>query len=413
MTNANQRSRERVDTVRAKVLGERFVDLVVALGGKIRRRRANAQRVELACFMHGGSGHELNLKPATGQWVCHAGCGGGDSIELVMKALGREFQDALVWLSDWSGGAPLALVPATPEVRRVDATPLLRALWAHVERLPWTAPAQAYLASRGIDVDTAHALGCRDWSTQADAIRDLVCSFGADMIESAGLGERGQLWWPLRPGAPAGVAVPVWGLNDAIPRRWRWRMLEPQEMPGGDTLKTLSCYSAGGMVDLIGAGLPERDDDHFDSSATSHARTLLVVEGEPDWWSASQVAAGRAIVVGVCGGADRWRETWPRLEAFASTRGVERVVVMVHRGKAMLACACGRVTPAAKAKSCKCGASLAGATEKRHGEVFAESVTRAAANAGLTTSMLLPEEQCDLNDLHKQGRLSRWLARVL
>lgn len=413
MTNLrNQNARLKVESVRQAVLGERFVDLVVALGGRIRRRKPNAARVELPCFLHGGSGHELGLKPATGQWVCRTGCGGGDAIELVEAARGMDFQSALVWLSEWSGGAPLALVPPPAEVRRVDATPLLRTLWEFVSQLPWTSRAASYLESRGIDVDTAHALGCRDWSSKMDEVRELVRSFGGDMIESAGLGEAGQLWWPLRPGAPAGIAVPVWALGEAIPRRWRWRLTEPQTMPGGDVLKTLSCYSAGGLVDLVGAGLPEREDGLGTRIAT-HARTLLVVEGEPDWWSAAQVADGRAIVIGVCGGSNVWRDVWPTFSQLAQ-RGVERIVVMVHRGSALAkCCSCGRVAKLST-KVCKCGEALSSRDVTRHGEALAESITRGAAEAGIgETIMWLPEEGCDLNDLHRQGRLAKRMEKVL
>lgn len=414
-------SRQKVEAVRNLVRGERFVDLVVALGGHIKRRKPNAARVELPCFLHGGSGHELGLKPADGLWTCRAGCGGGDAIELVERARNCDFTSALKWLAEWSGGAPLALVPPPREVRRVDASPLTRAVWDIVRPLPLTAIAVRYLESRGIDPDVAHALGCRDWSSKLGAIREACIAHGADMIESAGLGEpdhrgTGQWWWPLRPqnAAPAGLAIPVWQPHEDAPARWRWRLFEPFTPAQGGTLKTISTYSNGACVDLIGARRPEREEGS--ALAYTRPRTLLIVEGEPDWLSATQVADGRALVVGVCGGASHWRDVWPSFQGFVQ-RGIERVVVCVHRGKGLPVCpACTRVNKP-KAERCSvtgCGASLANAARKHHGEVLAESVTWAATAAGIgEVKMRLPEEDCDLNDLHRAGRLDRFLARVL
>jgi len=353
--------------------------------------------------LHGGSGHELGLQTAKGLWVCRAGCGGGDAIDLVQRVRGCDFQGALVWLAEWSGTTPVAIVQApSAEASRVDPAPLLRALWGLVATLPLGPAVCAYLGRRGVDPSVAHALGCRDWSGVLGEIRSLAAAHGAEMVEAAGLGDAGRWWWPLREqsAAPPGIAVPVWRPANDFPARWRWRLLSPTPQ-----LKTLSCYSAGGMVDLVGVRGPVRPD--------RGPRTLLVVEGEPDWWSATAVAGPRAHVVGVCGAADRWRDAWPPMDYFVS-RGVERVVVAVHRGKPLAICpTCSRMARPGDAV-CKCGVSLAGADVRRHGEVLAESITWAATGAGIGEILgLLPEEGRDLNDLHRAGRLERYLARVL
>jgi hypothetical protein len=54
-----------------------------------------------------------------------------------------------------------------------------------------------------------------------------------------------------------------------------------------------------------------------------------------------------------------------------------------------------------------------GADGLGHGERFADDVLDACEQAGLDTVRRLPAEGRDLNDLHREGSLGRWLDEVL
>lgn len=391
-----------LESIKRTVLGSRFLDLFAALGFQRPKRRV------VPCPLHNDRhGASLSLTPADGLWHCHAGCGGGDQIELVMRARSTDFKSALAWLNEWIGGERIEQQAPIAERRHaepvVDAGPFLRALWGIVgegwesvseepdSECMWSAPVAKWLAEdRGIEPDAAYVLGCRDWSTRRKEIASLVESTPSDVLESSGMARDGKLWAPLRgclrgdPSA-AGVAVPAWRLGAAYPERWRWRLVSPWRGAAG-LLKSVACFGPG--ADFLGAGTPPRPAGaEVRVAALGSSPLLILTEGEPDWWSVVESVDGRASVVAVCGGSSRWRESWPSLSKLR-TLGVRRIAVVVHAGK-----------PDANGVG--------------HGDRFAHTVAIACAEAGLCCDAMNPSEGNDLNDRHRAGALRSWLEPIL
>ena len=402
------------------------VDIVQIVGERVKLRKAGASFKGL-CPFHGESTPSFSVTPATGRWHCFGCDAGGDAIAFLQRLDGLSFLAAVAALSGGATG-PMLSGPETPAVRAVDPSPFLAELWrvlsaskwlpekddrarrheAYAERwlddetgrwetdtdngAPWSPLVAESLQARSIEPDAAYALGCRDWSTRRAEIGRLIDATPTEILEAAGLARGGKLWAPLdRLGDPswAGVAVPVWRIGEAFPNRWRWRF---SERPYPDAPKSMSSFSAGSATDFLGAGKPSRLEGsdirvaHLGSGSPG-AETLLIVEGEPDWLSATEAIDGRAIVVAVCGAPIRWRDAWPPLKAFAA-RGVTSVAVCVHEGSETL-------------------------QDVGHGLRFAEDVAVHAEAAGLTVRARLPAEGHDLNDLHRAGELCSWLREVI
>ncbi len=438
-----------VEAVKAAVAGARFIDLARDLGGKPRKAGAHWR---CPCFLHGGDGPNLVLTPNAGgiaKWHCLSSCGGGDVFALVMLARSIDFKAAAEWLAEWVGLGSLfqksgeisaeacprapesvskgrggsrnfdedaqrthddarerprhgVAAPTTSEGASVVSGALLTALWCRVAECGWSAPVARWLVDgRGIEPDAAHALGCRDWSTRRHDLAELLNETPVDELEAVGFSRDGRVHPAvlgcLR-GDPewAAVAVPIWRFGRAYPERWRFRLIRPHATRSGGTVKSFGPYATDLPIDFLGAGRPPRLDApevpiaHL-GSGVDGAGLVVLVEGEPDWWSATEAVDGRAVVLGVCGSPTRWRDGWPALSDLASL-GVHRVAVCVHHG--------------ARTKG-RDGRELG------HGERFAEGVAGACARAGLDFTRKLAGEGEDLNDLHRAGRLREWLGDVL
>lgn len=404
--------------VKSAVLGPRFVDLVRALGGQ---PRGSGTSMRCPCFLHGGKGSNLVITPATGLWHCMSVCGGGDAITLVQRALGAEFDEALEWLASWArvrgeggwtcapSGSPLGgpyvphynrPAPVLGDVPMDEAGAFLASLWGILEDAPWSDRVADWLSVvRGVEPDAPFALGCRDWSTRRRDIAALLGATPTDELVAVGLAREGRLHWAVRgclQGDPnlAAVAVPVWRWGRTFPERWRFRLVVPIRTRDGKEVKVLGPYGTVLPVDLLGCGRPDRLDApevrlaHLGAD-TEGSRLVLIVEGEPDFWSATEAVDGRAVVLGVCGSPKKWGDRWPLL-ADLTRLGVERVAVCVHKG-----------------------APNSSMGKRGHGEDFASSVAGETAKAGLRFTRKLAAEGADLNDLHRAGRLRHWLADVL
>jgi hypothetical protein len=337
------------------------------------------------CPFHGEKTPSFTVNPSRQRFHCF-GCGAdGDLIDWLMRTERLTFRDAAARAGRDIASEPMADTPAVPVV---DPRPLLSALWELVELAPWSSEATAYLQGRGVEPDAAYIVGCRDWSTKMDSILDLIGSFPGEVIDAAGLGQEGRLWAPLR-FSTAGIAVPVWRMGEAFPWRWRWRAYAPRE----GSPKSLSSFGNGAYTDFLGAGLPSLED--YGRTVAEHAfdvrhptgSTLVIVEGEPDWWSAVEALDGRAQVMAVCGAPPRWRNAWPSI-ASLKARGVEHIVACFHRG-----------APQPDGLG--------------HGERLAEDLADHCEAAGVTLRAALPHEGNDLNDMHKRGHLRAWLLGVL
>lgn len=396
------------EAVKAEVKGERFLALVRELGGKLEGATRSGRDLMVPCFLHGGRSRKLSLKPDTAEWFCYSGCGqiGGDALELVQKARGLDFKAALEWLAEWAGfhgggGAwkpePRAWTPKPtpkPATTAADAAgAFLAALWATVEEAPWSPTVGRWLADvRGIEPDAAYGLGCRDWTTRRAELAELVRKTPTEVLEAVGFKRSGGNLHAAVRGCLAGlaaVAVPVWRLGCAFPERWRWRWVEA---PNGRA-KSDNPFGGELPADLLGVGRPGRLEGaevrlaHLGSDEPG-AGLVVLVEGEPDWWAATEALDGRAVVLAVCGSPKRWRPEWPSLHDLAAL-GVRRVAVCVHHG--------------------------ARADDGRgHGEHFAAAVAAGCARAGLGLPVgKLPAEGRDLNDMHRAGELAGWFSDVL
>lgn len=383
------------------------VDIVKVIGDRIALRKRGASLKGL-CPFHGEKTPSLSVDPVKGLYHCFGCQAGGDAIDFVMRYDGLSFRKAVEVL----GGDVATLkrrehkpVETAPVV---DVRPFLAEFWEVARLAPFRDESVAYLLSRGVEPDAAWVCGCRNWSSRDREIKALISATESDVLESVGFGRDGKLWAPLEhlADAPwAGIAVPVWRIGEAFPWRWRWRFIS---RPYPDAPKSMSCYSAGSATDFLGAGKPLRLDDEVRGSdfgeivgyetlnvSRAHlgsgvegAKTLLVVEGEPDWWSATEAVDGRAVVVAVCGAPTSWRSAWPSLASFRA-HGVEHVIVCVHEG-----------------------ASTASG-EPGHGVRFAEDLAVHAQAVGLTVRARLPAEGRDLNDLHRARELRAWLDEVI
>jgi hypothetical protein len=385
------------EAVKAAVRGELFVDLARELGGRFKRSGRDWRG---PCFLHGGDGPNLVLTPERGLWHCLSSCGGGDALELVQRALGLEFGPALEWLAKWANVAPgeratraRAWAPTKVDPLAELAEDLLGKVWAVVADAPWSPMVARWLdETRRIEPDAAYALGCRDFTTRRDELAELVRGASPGVLEAVGWARGGFLHAAVRgalEGVPA-VAVPVWRLGRAFPERWRWRWVDaPAGRPKSD-----SPFAGAIPADLLGVGRP----DGLEGAEVRLARlgaegwpgVVVLAEGEPDWWAATEALDGRAVVLGVCGSPKRWRDEWPSWHDLAAL-GVRRVAVCVHHGEP-------------------------GPDGRGHGAGFAEDVAARCLGAGMGPGAVvrkLPAEGRDLADLHKAGELAGWFSDVL
>lgn len=393
------------EAVKAAVLGDRFLALADELGAR-GRRKSGATEWRCACFLHGGNGPNLALNPSSGLWHCLSSCGGGDALELVQRARGLDFGAALEWLGAWAGVRPGGewvrpeprgrVWAPKPQGPMADAAAdFLRSLWATVADAPWSPEVGRWLAERrGIEPDAAYALGCRDWTTRRAELAKLFHGAAPGALEAAGFARGGGYMHPAVSGCLDGVpavAVPVWRLGAAWPERWRWRWVNaPAGRPKSD-----SPFAGELPADLLGVGRPGRLEGAEVRLANlgdggDGGRLVVLAEGEPDLWAATEALDGRAVVLGVCGSPKRWRAEWPSLAELAAL-GVRRVAVCVHHG-------------------------APGADGRGHGEPFAESVAAECLAAGMGRGACvrkLPAEGRDLNDLHRAGELAGWFSDVL
>lgn len=377
------------------------IDLVAVIGRAVKLKRTGLSFKGL-CPFHGEKTPSFSVDPRVNRWHCF-GCGeSGDAIDFVMRHERVSFKQALASLT----GGSVDLKPRVREeevVKAVDPSRFLAELWQIVRHAGWSSRVGWWLEDRGIEPDAAWVTGARDWYYRREAIEGLRASTSIEVLEAAGMAQGGKLWAPLaRLGDPAwaGVAVPVWRIGESFPWRWRWRFIA---RPFDGAPKSWSGYGNGAAVDFLGAEKPTRVDgggelgiiesESLDvrsahlGSGVEGASTLLLVEGEPDWWSATQTVEGRAVVMAVCGAPTRWRSVWPSMRALKA-RGVKRVVVCVHEG-----------------------AEKDGV--EGHGKRFAYSVADECGAVDLECVAKLPPEGHDLNDMLRAGELLDWLGEVI
>lgn len=363
-----------LDRLRAQVDVQRlYLELFPHLAGK--------RRTEARCFRdseHAMGDRHPSVQLHADGFHCH-GCGTrGDALSLVQAALRCDFRQAVVFLQDRFG-----LATPTAAAARVaawewptyseGAQAMLDALWGIVRPLAPTPAAAAWLQGRGVEVETAWALGCRDWWPASVQIHDLLRD-DTDAAAELNLWRDGRPWWVLRGRVP-GLVVPAFHPHGLVPVAFRWRFTEPCIIDGR-ALK--SAAQSGGQPMPLGVRVPVGVDL---VQGAGNCQILVIAEGEPDWLSLHDALAGAAAVLGVCDVSGGWRSAWSDyLQAPAL------VIVATH----------------AKAND-PIGKAVAATMHTMHGR----------AEAARRYRRLPLPEKCDANDLHQAGQLLPLLRPIL
>lgn len=267
-----------------------------------------------SCPLHGGS-NKTALKSSRTGYNCY-GCGArGDVFDLLGEIYGtNNFAEQLKYGAELAGIAPIenetfeqrsqrernrrirarkreekqAQRQRKIEQARQTRPGIMSQIWDIIKDAPLTAAATAWFISRGIDPVVAHKIGARDWSARKD---ELSCLFNEikDQLATAGLrNDEGKLWWPVCEWSVPGVAIPCWHVGEDAPHEWRWRVFEPTNTKTYQQAKGTSNQASKGQI----LGKHQAQD-------CTH---LVVVEGEPDYLSATQLLSHieGVGVVGLC-----------------------------------------------------------------------------------------------------------------
>lgn len=277
-------------------------------------------------------------------WHCHACDSRGDAIAMVQLVKGLEFGPACDWLEAraslprsikrvQAGRVDLVLdryleLPS-PERKRT-----MRELWdvlAGRDFREFGPAASGWLASRGIDQDTAAAAGVRDWTRRAKKIVDLARGWSTEDRLASGLFSARGAWFPLeklRDGEAHGVAIPCWHPSVPWPVAWRWRWSRPVRIAE----REVKAHAMFGAVYPLG----QQSADPWTIPPCA-ADLVIVAEGEPDWLSFCKVVREHdrlrdfVAVVGICDVASGWR-----VDLLGECRAQVLVAVHANRSTAAL-----------------------------------------------------------------------------
>jgi hypothetical protein len=302
---------------------------------------------------------------------------------------------------------------------------LMAKVWEIVAEVPLGPVALGWLDKRGIDPEVAWAHGCRDWLEARKPLRELFEDTSAEDLVASGLAARVDLvgeikrWVGLRAldheRWARGIAIPVvhpgWPV---APLAWRWRLLEPRKTDDGRTFKALAPYGGLPSMPTMPLGMAP-----CGAEALAHVArwpklaqdpdqpryAVVVAEGEPDWLSVAEVSARLETDLYVVAlGLVAMSGNLPP-EAAALLDGAECVVCVMDRGR----------TPAdphewpggVKMVERIRGWMLHEARRKRVPFKLAwEDVSRRLRVA-------LQDDDYDINDLHRAGKLEPLLIKLL
>lgn len=193
-----------------------------------------------------------------------------------------------------------------PRHKRLE---IMQNIWDIVAPLDLSDQAVKWLKSRGINPDIAHAYGCRDWSSAADQLRELLSLYSVEELEQTGLVRTQQnkqkIWTGLRAlqredwaqGLGVPVVHPGWPV---APIAWRWRLFNPFKTRDGKSFKAIAQYSGEphmpslplGMTPPTSSALKDLSRWPSLSSTPEEPRYAVVLcEGEPDWLSVAEVSS--------------------------------------------------------------------------------------------------------------------------
>ncbi len=371
------------------------------LGLKVKGRTLRCPNAEA----HANGDKRPSASIGADSWRCHACGAGGDALELLRVARGCTFPEALAVLADLVGVRPeepaqTARRPWRPSIVKAPARPveapqaptvaegaaeLLRAVWRLVEPMQLTPEAVAYLRGRAIEPWAAHEVGARDWWPVRHELRELLRGASAESKRAAGFyGElledgRPKPWWPVAAlvtgeSLGRGLFVPIFLPESEAPAGWRWRTIDR-----GARIKALSMPGAAPLP--YGLGLPHGGRLGWLRPAAGH-ELVVVVEGEPDWWTLAGALGPHAGLVTLTAKTSGW-PAWstPHLDR------AEAVVVVTH-------------APKPKAEGAAAPADLV-----VDSLFLALSAQRGTEAARRVLRVLRQDETADWNDLAQSGRL--------
>lgn len=407
MAALNGRPRIDAEAVKAAVAGRGgLTRLAEDLGLEVKGRTLRCPNAEA----HAHGDRRASASIGADSWRCHACGAGGDALALLRVARGLTFPEALSALADLVGVQPeepaqngrrpwrpsIVKAPARPvEPPKAPSLPesaadLHRAVWRLVEPLPLTAEAEGYLRGRAIEPWAVHEAGARDWWPVRHELRDLLRGASAEAKRAAGFYGEGEEdgkpkpWWPvaaLVTGEPRGrgLFVPVFLPGDGeTPAGWRWRTIDR-----GARIKALSMPGAAPLP--YGLGLPHGGRLGWLRPAAGH-ELVVVVEGEPDWWTLAAALGPHAGLVTLTAKTSGW-PAW----ATPHLHRAEIVVVLTHEPRQKAEGGPKPVDPVVD--------SL----------FLALSAQRGAEAARRALRVLRQDETADWNDLAQSGRLAERL----
>lgn len=281
---------------------------------------------------------------------------------------------------------PPVVVPPAPDG---DAAELARAVWGLVAPLELTPEAVRYLRGRRIEPWAVHATGARDWWPVRHELVSVLRGFPEAAKVGAGFyAADGTAGWSalvrLVRGQERGLFVPVMMPGADFPAAYRWRTMNREA-----SMKAMSM--PGRRPSVYGLSLPDARTSPL-RAAAGH-ELVIVIEGEPDWWTLAGALGPHAGCVTLTAKSSGWPE-WITEHLDAA----RCVVLVTHEPR-----------PKAEAEGAAAGRPMDKLVMGLHASLTARR-GRAAADAALY--VLRADEEADWNDYARTGRLEERLAHL-
>jgi hypothetical protein len=266
--------------------------------------------------------------------------------------------------------------PKKPEVKpepekalyeHKDYLGFMEKLWQLLSPTTLSQQALEWLASRSLSSEVAYQYGCREFPAIREALFPVLAQTNLVNLGLATQQNPDQLWFPMRKlDSFEMLAIPCWSPRYSFPIQWRCRLYKPWDQ---GKMKVFAQPSVLGGVEPLGMkGYLSR-------------KTILICEGEPDFFTLKQTVSPNVSVIGICSVAQGWKEEWTRYIAYAN-----KICIVLH--------------------------------DTRESRIFAAQVALQVAQASsigqARKSMLrfLVDEDNDLNDFLKNQTLAPWIQKL-
>lgn len=400
---------------------EAVLDAVKRIGGLhdlAKRLGLHFKGTSLRCpnaAAHGHGDKRPSASIGSEFWKCHVCDAGGSALDLVMVSQDLDFKDALEWLAldlnvDPIGNtappgrrpqavAPRPVVPPPPAVVPPapdgDAAELAREVWRLVAPLELTPEAVSYLRGRHIEPWAVHATGARDWFPVRHELARVLRGFPEDVKVAAGFytadKPAAEAGWSalvrLVRGGDRGLFVPVMMPGADFPVAYRWRTMSREAR-----VKAMSM--PGRRPSAYGLALPDALTSPL-RAAAGH-ELVVIIEGEPDWWTLAGALGPHAGCVTLTAKSSGWPE-WITEHLDAA----RRVVLVTHEPR-----------PKAEAEGAAAGAAGRPVDKLVVGLHASMTARRGRAAADAAVYVLRADEEADWNDYARTGRLAERLAHL-